>query len=381
MSASGGFARLNTVVVALSCLLAGAAIGLAIETIAPAKGRPVKMVEVVVAARDLHLGTPFTHENVDELTTIAKFPKDAVPKHSIATKNDLVGKRLYRIARQGEFFNDTDVRAKPHVSFNGGRDIVTLPISNDGLTPAHIGQGCRVDIIAVFNEGDRREVFTLLPDMDVLEAYADKGTRMAFALDEKQAAIVEAANQAKCEYELLLRHPDSARRSFDPDATLARAKSLVKIPEPKTVPKPKAEPIVAPAPRTKQVISIPKPFWGGYVGPGSRVDIIAVSGEGKKREVFTLLPDMNVFAVREQQDPTAKTGFLDVTMVSFAVTEKQALLITLATEHDCYLELLLRHPDAPKREYDIDKTLARVKGLAKKPEPEFPIAPIPRAKI
>lgn len=103
----------------------------------------------------------------------------------------------------------------------------------------------------------------------------------------------------------------------------------------------------------------------GFVGPGSRVDILASVIEGTAREVFTLLPDMHVLAVDAEQDLTKTQVFPDMRMVSFAVDQKQALLITLANQRNCNLELLLRHPDAPKRVYDIDKTLHLLKTLGK----------------
>ncbi len=103
----------------------------------------------------------------------------------------------------------------------------------------------------------------------------------------------------------------------------------------------------------------------GFVGPGSRVDILASVVDGQSREVFTLLPDMHVLAVDAEQDLTTKQVFPEMRMVSFAVDQKQALLITLANQRNCNLELLLRHPDAPKRVYNIDSTLNLLKTLGK----------------
>ncbi|MCE9560828.1 MAG: hypothetical protein K8U57_02115 [Planctomycetes bacterium] len=387
MAASpAGFARTNTVVLTLSFLLAGAAVAWVFETVTPVRARAVKTVEVVVAAKDLNLGTAFTKDNIDELTTTRQVPKSELPKDYVTSKNDLIDKRLYRAAHQGESFKAGDVKGNAHVAFfQADKDIMTIAFPK--LQHIHVGPGCRVDLIAIFNEGNQREVFTLLPDMQVLQVnptsdYGRDVDGMSFAADEKQARLVALANQYNCSFELMLRHPDSPKRDFDYDATFARVKGLVKVPEPKPTPKQKPELIVAPAPRLKQIITIPKPFWGGFVMPGSRVDILAVHGEGKKREVFTLLPEMQVFAVKEQQDPTAKSGFLDVTLVSFAMSDKQALLIALATEHDCYLELVLRKPDVPTRGFDYEQTLAKLNSFAKKPEPTpaLPVAPAPRVK-
>ncbi len=65
-------------------------------------------------------------------------------------------------------------------------------------------------------------------------------------------------------------------------------------------------------------------------------------------------------------------------MVSFAVNQKQELLCTLAIQLNRNFKCLLRHPDSPKRDYDIDKTLAKLKELAEKRESH--ISPAPRAK-
>lgn len=117
----------------------------------------------------------------------------------------------------------------------------------------------------------------------------------------------------------------------------------------------------------KDIMSLPMTAAkaaSGFVGPGSRVDIVCSVMEGTKREVLTLLPDMHVLAVDGHQDLTQVQTFPDMRMVSFAVDQKQALLIALANQRNANLELLLRHPDAPKREYNYDKVLATLKNLS-----------------
>jgi len=371
MSASGGLARLNLVVVAIGCLLAGAAVGWAIEAIAPVRGKPVKMVEVIVAARDLHLGTPFTPENVDALTTTIRIPRAELPKNCVVSKSDLVGKRLYRLARQGELFNDADVKNDSHVSLSANHDFVAVPITR-GLGSGFVGTGSRVDLIAVFDEGDRREVFTLLPDMHVMEV---DGSRMSFAMNEKQAALVDAARHANCHFELLLRHPDSPKREFDHDAALGRIKGLVKVPEVKVKVQPKPEPKPKPKPEpSNHIVAITMPVAkaaSGSVLPGSRVDVHASVRIGEDREVFVLVPDLLVTAVIADANP-------NIVEVAFAVNDKQLLLLDLAYERDCTMELALRKPDAPRQDFEYGKTVALLKSLPKKPV--VFVAPSPRVK-
>jgi len=115
------------------------------------------------------------------------------------------------------------------------------------------------------------------------------------------------------------------------------------------------------------------PVGDGFVGPNSRVDIVASYGEGIHREVFTLLPDMTVLAVNVASDLTRGQP-QDPIWVSFSADGKQMKLAALAQEAGCTLELVVRAQDAPKSDWDFDATLARVEALLKRP----PVAPTPR---
>jgi len=108
------------------------------------------------------------------------------------------------------------------------------------------------------------------------------------------------------------------------------------------------------------------------VGPGSRVNILARYVEGTERQVFTLLPDVPVLSIQHGGGPADKTE------VSFAVDERQALLVTLASKTNCTFDLVLRRPDSPKLEYDYCKTLARLQELKKRQDTPPEIAPAPR---
>ena len=117
------------------------------------------------------------------------------------------------------------------------------------------------------------------------------------------------------------------------------------------------------------------------VRPGSRVDLIASYSEGSERHVLTLLPDLEVLAVNGVQDlPLRIDATEERTMLSFAVNQKQALLVALANQRECEFTFVVRRPGASRSAWDYDATLARLKGLQKAlldAEPE--VAPFPRA--
>jgi Flp pilus assembly protein CpaB len=199
---------------------------------------PVETVEVLVAATDMTTGTTFTKDNIGKLTTSKTFPKSVIdPEAKIITDpKDMIGKRLTRARRAGEFFFVADVASKTTRLQEPVKDIMSLP-----FTPPQgsgfIGPGSRVDIVAGVVVGTKRVVFTLLPDMYVLAVNNedDFSTKpptdmnmVSFAVDERQAKLIAFANQANCNLELVPRHPDAPKREFDYDATLARVKGLLK---------------------------------------------------------------------------------------------------------------------------------------------------------
>ena len=100
----------------------------------------------------------------------------------------------------------------------------------------------------------------------------------------------------------------------------------------------------------------------GFVGPGSRVNVNATLRLNNKLEAFPLLVNMLVVAVDTHTAYHKDTNgtFPTMNTVSFAVTEKQALLLSLAKSRGCNLELLLRHPNKTTesdRLYNIDDVI------------------------
>jgi Flp pilus assembly protein CpaB len=96
----------------------------------------------------------------------------------------------------------------------------------------------------------------------------------------------------------------------------------------------------------------------GFVGPGSKVDVLATLKLDSTLEAFPLLVDMLILAVDGNVSyDTSKNGvFANMSTVSFAVTQEEALLLALAKQRGCHLELLLRHPGTPlDKDYDIKK--------------------------
>jgi Flp pilus assembly protein CpaB len=248
----GGSSRKNVAAFVVMLLLLGTGVAYWLREVT--KPLPVEMVEVLVASSDLTTGTTFTEENVVRYTTTKLIPKDELPDNILTSKDQLIGKRLTRATYASEFFNVAHVNQKTTTMFEAGKDIMSLPMLTKTLEEARVGPGSRVDILASFGEGEKRQVFTLLADLAVLSigggcdlAMPDQPPperlAVSFAVSEPEMKLIAQANLANCNIELVVRHPASAKPDWKYDATLARVQALLKQQESQT------EWAVAPPPR------------------------------------------------------------------------------------------------------------------------------------
>jgi hypothetical protein len=67
--------------------------------------KPVVLVPVLVASRDIPLGTRLTWENLPALVETRIVSEDSLPLAYVRDVDELVGRRFYRTLRAGETFN------------------------------------------------------------------------------------------------------------------------------------------------------------------------------------------------------------------------------------------------------------------------------------
>jgi Flp pilus assembly protein CpaB len=126
----------------------------------------------------------------------------------------------------------------------------------------------------------------------------------------------------------------------------------------------------------------------GFADPGDRVNVLATLRSGRKLVTVPVLVNVLVVAVDAGAGAGAG-GPGAATTVSFALTAKQAKVLTVAKSRGWTLELTLRNPagDPDDKDYDIDEVLETL-GAGKapgeaipprsKPETAAPVAPPPR---
>jgi len=184
-----------------------------------AKGQ-VEQVDVVVAAKDLPVGTMITREELKTAVKTKKMPKDGLPPAYITNPEDLVDKRLSRPVRMEETFNPQDLSKGGAITLPEGYDMASLQIGVANAAAGFVGPGSRVNVLATVRLSNKTYAFPLLVNMlvvavDTQTTYTKEGTfptmnTVSFAVKEKEALLLSLAKSRGCSLELMLRHPSKS---------------------------------------------------------------------------------------------------------------------------------------------------------------------------
>ena len=176
-------------------------------------------VDVIVAQKDLPVGTMITKEDLPKVVKFKKMSKEALPPLLVVAEEELVGKRLARAVRVDETFNPQDLKTGSTVTLPKGMDMTSVSVNLQSAVAGFVTPGSRVDILATVTTGNRMVSFPLLVDMLVLavdqatELPKETGTfgalnTVSFAVDRKQALLLQLARTRGCNMSLVLRNTD-----------------------------------------------------------------------------------------------------------------------------------------------------------------------------
>jgi len=227
--------NLILMVVAVGCGLVAAFLTTQINA------RPrVDQVEVIVAAKDLAVGTVMTKADLPKLIMRKKIAKDALPTAYILNEEDFMDRRLTRAVHKEETFNPNDLTKGGVLTPPEGMDMVSMPITVSTGVGGFVGPGSKVDVLATLRIGNRLRAFPLLVDMLVLAVdthvtfESGKGgngsgvfpnmNNVTFATTQEQALLLALAKQRGCHLELLLRYPGKVK---DKDYDINKIKKLL----------------------------------------------------------------------------------------------------------------------------------------------------------
>src|SRR5262245_7560590 len=169
----------------------------------------VELVEVIVAAKDLPVGTMLNRADLAKLVNKKKVPKDSLPPQFVADEAELIDKRLTRAVLKDEVFNPGALTKGGVVTLPEGMDMISLQMSAQNAAGGFVGPGSKVDVLAGMRLDNTLETFPLLVDMLVLAVnqhtdYTQKGvfpdtSMVSLAVTQEQALLLTLAKQRGCQ--------------------------------------------------------------------------------------------------------------------------------------------------------------------------------------
>ncbi|MBA4065966.1 MAG: hypothetical protein C0501_20055 [Isosphaera sp.] len=237
-----------------------------------------------------------------------------------------------------------------------------------------IAPGSRVDIFAGVPTGRKVHVFTLLADVPVHGTGWRAGgpVTASLAVTSKQAEVLALARERGCRTEARVRWPGTDAPAHDLDRVVAFLRDLP-VPAREVAPPPRAAVAPLPLPPGTALVTLRVPNeYDGFVAPGSRADVLGTVRVGEKVRVVLLLTDIPVHTV-DTPDPDR---FPENVTVGLVLTPKQAEVLALARERGCRTEFVLRNPDRPVPDHDLDAVVGVLRDL-----PHDLVAPAPRPVV
>jgi pilus assembly protein CpaB len=168
-----------------------------------AKGPKIEQVEVLVAAKDLAVGTQFN--------------KDSLPPNFVNDENDLLDKRLSTSVQADMCIDPKFLSTRGVIILPEGKDMYTLSLTPQDAAAGFAGPGAHVDVLGTLKINNKIISMPVLVDMQILAvdtktAYDQKGAfasmgMVSLAVTQEQALLLSLASQRGCHLRLLLRNP------------------------------------------------------------------------------------------------------------------------------------------------------------------------------
>jgi pilus assembly protein CpaB len=180
----------------------------------------METVEVLVAAKDVPVGTMITLDDLKghTMVKVKKVPKAELPPAFVADRLDLVDKRLTRPIRAEGFFNPEDLSKGGYITLPEGYDLLSVRVGVGQGEAGFIGPGSRVNILATVRKDNTLHTFPLLVNVLVINVdsqvtYDSKGAfpstnLMGFAVTEEQVFLLELAKRRECQLDIVTHKPN-----------------------------------------------------------------------------------------------------------------------------------------------------------------------------
>lgn len=205
--------NMTLMVVAIGCGLVAAFL-----TAKLSGGGGPEMVDVIIAKKELIVGTVLDEKELENMIGTQKVQKTNLPPDIINNADELKGKKLNRTLKMGNFFSAGDVGADNGIKLPEGLSKYSIKIDGVSAVSGFVNPGDKVDVIlteSMANGKAKSGIF--LRDMLVLAVDATQNRReggqaqaqvnsVSMAVTPEQSLVLSSAEK-RGQVKLLLRDP------------------------------------------------------------------------------------------------------------------------------------------------------------------------------
>lgn len=237
--------NMTLMVVAIGCGLVAAFL-----TARLSGGSGPETVDVLVAKKELPVGTLLDEKDLEEMIVVSKLPKASLPPDLITNKDDLKGKKLNRTLKPGNYFAPGDVGPDSGIKIPEGMIKYAVKVDGVKAVAGFVQPGDHVDVQlteSMPNGGAKsgfvlRDVLVLAVDTTGrrfeggTEARAQVGS-VSVAVTPKDSLYLSAAEK-RGEVKFVLRDSQSQdKKNIEPikDIPGFDKPAIVEVPKPTTV--------------------------------------------------------------------------------------------------------------------------------------------------
>ncbi len=187
-------------------------------------GSGPEKIEVVVAKKELVVGTILEEKDLDSMLATMKFDKGNLPPDVVLNVEALKGKRLNRTLKQGNYFSEGDVANDAGIKLPEGMSKYAIKIDGVKAVAGFVQAGDKVDVILTESVGSKTRSGIFLRDMLVLAVDTSSTRReqnqpavqqinsVSLAVLPEQSLYLSSAEK-RGEVKLLLRDPKSSDKA------------------------------------------------------------------------------------------------------------------------------------------------------------------------
>jgi pilus assembly protein CpaB len=223
----------NMLLVAVAVVCGLVAAVLTSQVAAGGRSQKEETVPVLIAAKDLPVGTWLPEDKISDFVTFKDVPKSQAPPEFISSEDMVKNKKTIRTMRKDDIFNPKDVSKSTSIPLPEGFSMITLPCTLDEGVAGFVQPGAKVHLLASIPSKKNQDRATVVTFMWYVLVLAVDGSAspslesnsiptmsmVSFAVKRNQWELLHGAKTRNCNMRLVLTNPKDSEKLPEDAAT------------------------------------------------------------------------------------------------------------------------------------------------------------------